>query len=68
MKRGSRGFSKKKNFPDAVRITNAEGKRVWKLKDKEYPTLRSIFWARAAEEEAKKKSKKVKAKPLTKSE
>lgn len=43
MKHSSRGFSKKKLFPNAKRITNTIGERVWLYKDKEYNSLRSIL-------------------------
>jgi hypothetical protein len=58
MKHSSRGFSKKKLLPEAERITNVSGFRVWKYKGKEYPTLRSILLGEA--EKKNKKSKKVK--------
>jgi len=63
MKYSSRGFSKKKLFPTAVRTTNKDGRRVWSLDGKEYPTLRSII-VQSIEEHAKKKTDKEK--PLTK--
>ena len=43
MKHSSRGFSKKKLFPNAKRITNVEGKRVWLFDEKEYASLRAIL-------------------------
>lgn len=43
MKKGNRKISKKKMFPDAKRITNADGKRVWLLNSKEYATTQAII-------------------------
>ena len=58
MKHSSRGFSKKKLFPNAVRITNVEGKRVWSFDGKEYTSLRSILNMVVEEvDKAKKKQK-----------
>lgn len=58
MKHSSRGFSKKKLFPNAVRITNVEGKRVWSFDEKEYVFLRSIL-NMVVEEVEKTKKKKI---------
>jgi hypothetical protein len=62
---GGNNFSVKKAFPSAVRITNSQGKRVWKLDDKEYLTKREML---NAETEESKKKKEVSDKPLTKTE
>jgi hypothetical protein len=58
MKRSSRGFSKKKMFPSAERITNSSGFRVWKYQGKEYPTLRAILLGESEKQNKKKKDKK----------
>lgn len=52
-----RRFSKKKAFPTAQRITNAEGKRVWLLNGKEYPTMRIMVMSVIEESEKVKKDK-----------
>jgi hypothetical protein len=38
----NRGFSKKKAFPNAKRITKADGCRVWFFNGNEYLTLQDI--------------------------
>lgn len=57
MKHSSRGFSKKKLFPNAKRIINSEGKRVWLFDGKEYNSLRSILNMVVDEVEKVKKAK-----------
>jgi hypothetical protein len=59
MKSSKRGISKKKLFPEAVRIVNAKGERVWFLNGKEYLTLRAMI-SEAYDEKSKL------SKPLTK--
>lgn len=39
----SRGFSKKKMFPNAERITKPDGSRIWLYNGKEFVTLRDII-------------------------
>jgi hypothetical protein len=38
----SRGFSKKKVFPNAKRVTKTDGSRVWFFNGNEYLTLQDI--------------------------
>jgi hypothetical protein len=52
----SRGFSKKKSFPNAKRITKTDGSRVWFFNGNEYLTLQDIV----------KEGETAKNKPLTK--
>jgi len=42
-KNNGRGFSKKKMFPDAKRITKTDGSRIWFFNGKEYLTLQDII-------------------------
>ena len=39
----SRGFSKKKMFPNAKRVTKPDGSRIWLYNGKEFVTLRDIM-------------------------
>jgi hypothetical protein len=39
----SRGFSKKKMFPNAERVTKPDGSRIWLYNGKEFVTLRDIM-------------------------
>jgi hypothetical protein len=41
-KNRNRGFSKKKIFPNAKRITKPDGSRIWFFNGKEYLTLQDI--------------------------
>jgi hypothetical protein len=52
----SRGFSKKKVFPDAKRVTKSDGSRIWFFNGKEYLTLQDII----------EEGETTKTKPLTK--
>ena len=58
-------FSRKHLFPEAIRVTNEKGERVWKLADKEYKTKQEMY--NGAVEEANKLKEEVKE-TLTKSE
>jgi hypothetical protein len=58
-------FSRKHLFPEAIRVTNEKGERVWKLGDKEYKTKQEMF--NSTVEEANKLKEDAK-KALTKSE
>jgi hypothetical protein len=49
MKKGNRNVSKKKLFPNAKRITNEGGNRVWVLDGKEYQTFNELMFAAQAE-------------------
>jgi len=64
MKYSRRNFSKKKMFPGAERKTNIEGRRVWVIGGKEYPTLRTALYQ--ISEEIAKSRKEKSEKPLTK--
>jgi hypothetical protein len=46
---GGRNVSKKKLFPNAKRITNQSGKRVWILDGKEYTTFNELVFATQVE-------------------